>query len=148
MPTRFIGWKLSPYRKAQWQVLGLTSGRGYSAPTMPLTQPACIAEVMRRTPASAITPRCIRNQEASAGIGVARATAAKPLEDSVLTKVVRRQRVLLILEREMGLEPTTSSLGSWHSTAELRPQIIAIIDFVLFAISSSASAALPAALHW
>jgi hypothetical protein len=21
----------------------------------------------------------------------------------------------------MGLEPTTSSLGSWHSTAELRP---------------------------
>jgi hypothetical protein len=29
---------------------------------------------------------------------------------------------LLILEREMGLEPTTSSLGSWHSTTELLPQ--------------------------
>jgi hypothetical protein len=25
------------------------------------------------------------------------------------------------LERAMGLEPTTSSLGSWHSTTELRP---------------------------
>src|SRR5258708_13799039 len=25
------------------------------------------------------------------------------------------------MEREMGLEPTTSSLGSWHSTAELLP---------------------------
>ncbi len=26
------------------------------------------------------------------------------------------------MERAMGLEPTTSSLGSWHSTAELRPR--------------------------
>ena len=25
------------------------------------------------------------------------------------------------LEREMGLEPTTFSLGSWHSTTELLP---------------------------
>ena len=25
------------------------------------------------------------------------------------------------MEREMGLEPTTSSLGSWHSTTELLP---------------------------
>ena len=25
------------------------------------------------------------------------------------------------LERAAGIEPTTSSLGSWHSTAELRP---------------------------
>jgi hypothetical protein len=24
----------------------------------------------------------------------------------------------------MGVEPTTSSLGSWHSTAELRPQYL------------------------
>ena len=30
-------------------------------------------------------------------------------------------RKLLILEREMGFEPTTSSLGSWHSTTELLP---------------------------
>jgi hypothetical protein len=28
---------------------------------------------------------------------------------------------LLILERETGIEPATSSLGSWHSTAELLP---------------------------
>ena len=28
---------------------------------------------------------------------------------------------LLILERETGLEPATSSLGSWHSTTELLP---------------------------
>ena len=26
------------------------------------------------------------------------------------------------LERAMGFEPTTSSLGSWHSTTELRPR--------------------------
>ncbi len=25
-------------------------------------------------------------------------------------------------ERAMGFEPTTSSLGSWHSTTELRPR--------------------------
>ena len=28
---------------------------------------------------------------------------------------------MLILERETGLEPATSSLGSWHSTTELLP---------------------------
>jgi hypothetical protein len=28
---------------------------------------------------------------------------------------------LLILERETGFEPATSSLGSWHSTTELLP---------------------------
>jgi hypothetical protein len=27
----------------------------------------------------------------------------------------------LILERETGFEPATSSLGSWHSTTELLP---------------------------
>ena len=26
-----------------------------------------------------------------------------------------------MLERATGIEPVTSSLGSWHSTAELRP---------------------------
>jgi hypothetical protein len=30
---------------------------------------------------------------------------------------------LLRLERETGIEPATSSLGSWHSTAELLPLI-------------------------
>ena len=30
-------------------------------------------------------------------------------------------RKLLILERETGFEPATSSLGSWHSTTELLP---------------------------
>ena len=31
-------------------------------------------------------------------------------------------RKLLILERETGFEPATSSLGSWHSTTELLPR--------------------------
>src|SRR5438552_1660082 len=30
--------------------------------------------------------------------------------------------ILKSLERAMGIEPTTSSLGSWRSTAELRPR--------------------------
>ena len=33
---------------------------------------------------------------------------------------------LLILERETGLEPATSSLGSWHSTTELLPPVCGI----------------------
>ena len=36
---------------------------------------------------------------------------------------------LLILERETGLEPATSSLGSWHSTTELLP--LALLLFYL-----------------
>ena len=31
-------------------------------------------------------------------------------------------------KRAMGVEPTTSSLGSWHSTTELRPQNATIND--------------------
>src|SRR4051794_18570476 len=31
-------------------------------------------------------------------------------------------RQVLRQERAMGFEPTTSSLGSWHSTTELRPR--------------------------
>ena len=31
------------------------------------------------------------------------------------------QRSLIRLERETGVEPATSSLGSWHSTTELLP---------------------------
>ncbi len=34
-----------------------------------------------------------------------------------------RNQIRCKLKRAMGFEPTTSSLGSWHSTAELRPQI-------------------------
>jgi hypothetical protein len=30
---------------------------------------------------------------------------------------------LSFLERETGIEPATSSLGSWHSTAELLPRV-------------------------
>ena len=30
-------------------------------------------------------------------------------------------QVIENLERETGIEPATSSLGSWHSTAELLP---------------------------
>ena len=32
------------------------------------------------------------------------------------------------LERETGIEPATSSLGSWHSTAELLPLVCAKPD--------------------
>jgi hypothetical protein len=38
-------------------------------------------------------------------------------------------RKLLILERETGFEPATSSLGSWHSTTELLPRSFNINDF-------------------
>lgn len=31
--------------------------------------------------------------------------------------------MLLVIKRAIGLEPTTSSLGSWHSTTELRPHV-------------------------
>jgi hypothetical protein len=31
----------------------------------------------------------------------------------------------------MGVEPTTSSLGSWHSTAELRPQKCSYLFLVI-----------------
>ena len=32
-----------------------------------------------------------------------------------------QRQTIDLLEREMGFEPTTSSLGSWHSTTELLP---------------------------
>jgi hypothetical protein len=35
-----------------------------------------------------------------------------------------------ILERATGIEPVTSSLGSWHSTAELRPLEDAAAEFL------------------
>ena len=34
------------------------------------------------------------------------------------------RRIELELERAMGFEPTTSSLGSWHSTTELHPRTV------------------------
>jgi hypothetical protein len=36
---------------------------------------------------------------------------------------------LIFLERETGVEPATSSLGSWHSTTELLP--LALLFFYL-----------------
>jgi hypothetical protein len=35
------------------------------------------------------------------------------------------------MERETGLEPATSSLGSWHSTAELLPHSFVFNDLRL-----------------
>ena len=35
--------------------------------------------------------------------------------------VVQKSAELLKMERETGVEPATSSLGSWHSTTELLP---------------------------
>ena len=37
------------------------------------------------------------------------------------TLVQRGMQVIEKMERETGLEPATSSLGSWHSTTELLP---------------------------
>ena len=37
--------------------------------------------------------------------------------------VFRMARKLLKMERETGVEPATSSLGSWHSTTELLPLV-------------------------
>ena len=53
-------------------------------------------------------------------------------------------RKLLILEREMGFEPTTSSLGSWHSTTELLPRSCRIVQ-ELFSHTIPQSGAVPAA---
>jgi hypothetical protein len=36
------------------------------------------------------------------------------------------RKLLKGLERETGIEPATSSLGSWHSTAELLPLILCL----------------------
>ena len=38
-------------------------------------------------------------------------------------------QVIENMERETGLEPATSSLGSWHSTTELLPLAFVINDF-------------------
>ena len=45
------------------------------------------------------------------------------------------QRVLETLERETGIEPATSSLGSWRSTAELLPLTSEVQIFGLMRIS-------------
>ena len=34
------------------------------------------------------------------------------------------------MERAMGFEPTTPSLGSWYSTTELRPLIVCLQDYI------------------
>src|SRR2546428_12466462 len=36
-------------------------------------------------------------------------------------------KLLITKERETGIEPATSSLGSWHSTAELLPLTLAVV---------------------
>ena len=38
-------------------------------------------------------------------------------------------QVIEKMERETGLEPATSSLGSWHSTTELLPHAFSFNDF-------------------
>ena len=38
-----------------------------------------------------------------------------------MEEVAEFSQVIDSMEREMGFEPTTSSLGSWHSTTELHP---------------------------
>ena len=43
------------------------------------------------------------------------------MECSGVEEVAEFSQVIDFMEREMGFEPTTSSLGSWHSTTELLP---------------------------
>ncbi len=43
------------------------------------------------------------------------------MECSGVEEVAEFSQVIDSMEREMGFEPTTSSLGSWHSTTELLP---------------------------
>ena len=44
-------------------------------------------------------------------------------------EVAEQAQVIEKMERETGFEPATSSLGSWHSTAELLPLSFVIDDF-------------------
>jgi hypothetical protein len=64
--------------------------------------------------------RCHRGIEPvlRTGLGT-RHTWALRLTDSVSEN--NNQLILSNLERATGVEPATSSLGSWHSTTELRP---------------------------
>ena len=43
------------------------------------------------------------------------------LRPMVIDLSAERGRLLMRLERGTGIEPATSSLGSWHSSAELPP---------------------------
>ena len=47
---------------------------------------------------------------------------AASLVQSQLRQIQFSTKSFDLLERAMGIEPTTSSLGSWRSTAELRPR--------------------------
>ena len=56
--------------------------------------------------------------------GVATTSPAAPFSarsEIVVTSYLTERISPLFLERETGLEPATSSLGSWHSTTELLP---------------------------
>ena len=53
------------------------------------------------------------------GLAFNRLSAARPTIGRYATS---RQPETYVSERAMGFEPTTSSLGSWHSTTELRPR--------------------------
>ena len=50
-------------------------------------------------------------------------TGFSPLNGTQTVPTIRlnRSKLLEKMERETGIEPATSSLGSWHSTAELLP---------------------------
>jgi hypothetical protein len=62
-------------------------------------------------------------------------------------EVVESFQVVEKLERETGLEPATSSLGSWHSTTELLPPL-ANLPFNSFqAALSSEQSVYPVALR-
>jgi hypothetical protein len=71
-----------------------------------------------------------------------RANDAKPQNQAKSGEVLRQTRcsqkcehlqVVEKMERETGTEPATSSLGSWHSTAELLPLILNTLFFYVLA---------------
>ena len=53
-----------------------------------------------------------------------------PTRGASYCRTISNQRIVAksfeLMERETGLEPVTSSLGSWHSTTELLPQSVII----------------------
>ncbi len=59
------------------------------------------------------------------GRGYAREIGSRALSGAAMEQGVEVgfRKLLWGMERETGIEPATSSLGSWHSTAELLPQL-------------------------
>ncbi|MBM2845271.1 MAG: hypothetical protein HW407_583 [Bacteroidetes bacterium] len=71
-----------------------------------------------------------RGKRDSTSTSPKRKPGINPGVDHTFTLCLRVSVVFFCLERETGLEPATSSLGSWHSTTELLPHNLLTINFV------------------